>query len=55
MLLKNCNENVICLNQLILDYNVSTFNHNYISHRNNILEYYFLGKPLIDELKWINN
>ena len=39
---------------LIVSYAIPTFRHEYISRRINILEYYFLGKPLtINELKWV--
>jgi hypothetical protein len=42
------------LEKLIIGYKVPTFNHDYIARRKNMLEYYFLGKPLtINELKWI--
>lgn len=42
------------LKTLIEEYRAPTFNHDYISRRLNILEYYFLDKPLtINELKWI--
>jgi len=42
------------LKTLIKEYGVPTFNRDYISRRLNILEYYFLDKPLtINELKWI--
>jgi len=42
------------LERLIIDYRVSAFNHDYIARRKNMLEYYFLGKPLtINELKWV--
>jgi len=41
------------LKTLIEEYKVPTFNHDYISRRLNILEYYFLDKPLtINELRW---
>lgn len=41
------------LKTLIEAYRVPTFNHDYISRRLNILEYYFLDKPLtINELRW---
>ena len=42
------------LNMLIDSYNIPTFKHTYIARRINILEYYFLDRPLtIDELKWV--
>ena len=42
------------LNMLIDSYNIPTFKHIYIARRINILEYYFLDRPLtIDELKWV--
>lgn len=42
------------LEMMIASYTIPTFNHNYISRRINILEYYFLDKPLtITELKWV--
>lgn len=41
------------LKKLIEEYKVPTFNHDYISRRLKILEYYYLDKPLtINELKW---
>ncbi len=41
------------LNRLIVEYSVPSFNHHYMARRKNMLEYYFLGKPLtINELKW---
>lgn len=41
------------LNRLIEMYNIPKFNHNFIARRKNMLEYYFLDKPLtVNELKW---
>ncbi len=41
------------LKQLIESYSVPSFNHDYMARRINMLEYYFLNKPLtINELKW---
>ena len=42
------------LKKLIEEFRVPTFNHDYIFRRHNIVEVYFLDKPLlIDELKWV--
>ena len=42
------------LKYLIENYNVPTFNHNYIFKRKNMAEVYFLNKPVaVNELKWI--
>jgi len=39
---------------LIESYNLPTFKHEYMARRLNIVEYYFLDKPLtINELKWV--
>ena len=39
---------------LIESYTLPTFKHNYMARRLNIVEYYFLDKPLtINELKWV--
>ena len=38
---------------LITNYKISAFNHNYAFKRKNMAEVYFLDKPLlVDELKW---
>jgi len=42
------------LHRLIEKYNIPRFNHDFIARRKNMLEYYFLNKPLtVNELKWI--
>jgi len=42
------------LKTMIETFKVPTFNHDYIFRRHNIVEVYFLDKPLlIDELKWV--
>ncbi|MEA1953842.1 MAG: hypothetical protein U9O24_05580 [Campylobacterota bacterium] len=42
------------LERLIVAYRVPTFNRDYMARRKNMLEYYFLDKPLtVNELKWI--
>ena len=42
------------LKQMIEEYKVPTFNHDYIFRRKNIAEIFFLNKPvLVEELKWI--
>jgi len=42
------------LKKLIEEFKVPQFNHDYIFRRHNIVEVYFLDKPLlIDELKWV--
>ncbi len=42
------------LERLIESYRVPTFKHEYMARRFNIVEYYFLDKPLIiNELKWV--
>jgi len=42
------------LERLIESYSVPTFNHDYMARRLNMVEYYFLDKPLtINELKWV--
>jgi len=42
------------LKVLIEEFRVPQFNHDHIFRRHNIVEVYFLDKPLlIDELKWI--
>jgi len=42
------------LKQMIEEYIVPKFNHDYIFRRKNIAEVYFVNKPLlIEELKWI--
>ena len=42
------------LERLIESYRVPTFKHAYMARRLNIVEYYFLDKPLtINELKWV--
>ena len=42
------------LKSLIEVFKVPQFNHDYIFRRHNIVEVYFLDKPLlIDELKWV--
>ena len=42
------------LKTMIEAFKVPTFNHDYIFRRHNIVEVYFLDKPLlIDELKWV--
>ena len=39
---------------MIEEYRVPQFNHDYIFRRKNIVEVYFLDKPLlIEELKWV--
>lgn len=41
------------LSHLISMYAVPKFNHDFIARRKNMLEYYFLDKPLtVNELKW---
>ena len=40
--------------EMIKNYRVPTFNHDYIFKRKNMAEAYFLDKPLVvDELRWI--
>lgn len=42
------------LQQMIEEYQVPSFNYNYIFKRKNIVEVYFLDKPvLVEELKWV--
>ena len=42
------------LNALIDTYTLPTFKREYMARRLNIVEYYFLGKPLtVNELKWV--
>ena len=42
------------LKSLIESYTIPSFRHEYMARRINMLEYYFLDKPLtINELKWI--
>ena len=42
------------LKSLIESYRVPTFKYEYMARRLNIVEYYFLNKPLtINELKWV--
>ena len=42
------------LKQMIEEYKVPRFNHDYIFRRKNIAEVYFLNKPvLVEELKWV--
>ena len=42
------------LERLIKSYTLPTFKHEYMARRLNIVEYYFLDKPLtINELKWV--
>ncbi len=42
------------LRQMIEEYVVPQFNHDYIFRRKNIAEVYFLDKPvLVEELKWV--
>jgi hypothetical protein len=42
------------LKKLIETYKLPTFNHDFIKRRLNMLEFYFLDKPLtITKLKWI--
>ena len=42
------------LEVLIDTYRLPAFNREYMARRLNIVEYYFLGKPLtINELKWV--
>ena len=42
------------LERLIESYRVPTFKYEYMARRFNIVEYYFLDKPLIiNELKWV--
>ena len=42
------------LERLIESYIVPTFKYEYMARRLNIVEYYFLNKPLtINELKWV--
>ncbi len=42
------------LERLIKSYTVPTFKYEYMARRFNIVEYYFLDKPLtINELKWV--
>ncbi len=39
---------------LLSNYKVPTFNHDYIFRRKNIAEVYFFDKPLlVEELKWV--
>jgi len=39
---------------MIEEFKVPKFNHDYIFRRHNIVEVYFLDKPLlVDELKWV--
>lgn len=39
---------------LVEKYVVPKFNHDYLSRRKNIVEYYFFDKPLeVEELKWV--
>lgn len=41
------------LRYMIEEYQIPTFNHDYIARRLNMLEYYFLNKTLtVSELKW---
>lgn len=43
------------LESLINSYNLPSFKHEYMARRLNIVEYYFLDKPLtINELKWVS-
>ena len=42
------------ISKLTEDFKVPKFNHDYIFRRKNLVEVYFLDKPLlIDELKWV--
>ncbi len=42
------------ISKLTEDFKVPRFNHDYIFRRKNLVEVYFLDKPLlIDELKWV--
>ncbi|CAA6804811.1 MAG: Unknown protein [uncultured Sulfurovum sp.] len=42
------------LKTLIESYKLPSFKHDYMARRLNMLEYYFLDKPLtINELKWV--
>ena len=42
------------LQELLENYKVPTFNHDYIFRRKNLSEVYFFDKPLlVDELKWV--
>ena len=42
------------LESLINSYTLPSFKHEYMARRLNIVEYYFLDKPLtINELKWV--
>jgi len=42
------------LQMLVENYQVPRFNHDYLSRRKNIVEYYFFDKPLeVQELKWM--
>ncbi len=42
------------LKELLENYKVPAFNHDYIFRRKNIAEVYFFDKPLlIEELKWV--
>ena len=42
------------LERLIDSYTLPTFKRNYMARRLNIIEYYFLDRPLtINELKWV--
>jgi len=42
------------LKSLIESYTLPSFKHEYMARRLNIVEYYFLDKPLtINELKWV--
>ncbi len=42
------------LKELIESYQIPMFNKDYLSRRLNMLEFYFLNKPLtINELKWV--
>ena len=46
--------NIVKLSKLIKEYQVPQFNSEYIFKRKNMVEAYFLGKPiLVNELKWI--
>jgi len=42
------------LKRLVESYTLPSFRHEYMARRLNIVEYYFLDKPLtINELKWV--
>ena len=42
------------ISKLTEDFKIPKFNHDYIFRRKNLVEVYFLDKPLlIDELKWV--